>query len=50
MTEKGKSSMGWFYGFKLHIVINNIGELINFKITKGNIFDNIYGNRKFNKT
>lgn len=35
----GKSSMGWFYGFKLHLVINEIGELINFKITPGNIDD-----------
>ncbi len=32
--------MGWFYGFKLHIVINNKGELMNFKLTKGNIFNN----------
>lgn len=28
--------MGWFYGFKLHFIINNKGELMNFKLTKGN--------------
>lgn len=33
--------MGWFYGFKLHLIINKLGEIINFKITKGNVFDNI---------
>lgn len=32
--------MGWFYGFKLHFIINNKGELMNFKLTKGNVFDN----------
>ena len=32
--------MGWFYGFKLHLIINNEGEIMNFKITKGNVFDN----------
>jgi hypothetical protein len=33
--------MGWFYGFKLHLVINNFGEIMNFKVTKGNGFDNV---------
>ena len=28
-AQKGKSTMGWFYGFKLHIVINDRGEIIN---------------------
>ena len=40
IAERGKSSMGWFYGFKLHFIINNKGELMNFKLTKGNVFDN----------
>ena len=31
--------MGWFYGFKLHLVINHKGELINFCLTKGNVDD-----------
>lgn len=32
--------MGWFYGFKLHLVINHIGEILAFFITLGNISDN----------
>ena len=39
MAEVGKSSMGWFYGFKLHLVCNDKGELLNFCITKGNVDD-----------
>jgi transposase len=31
--------MGWFFGFKLHIIVNEIGELLAFKITKGNVDD-----------
>ncbi len=32
--------MGWFYGFKVHVVINGWGEIIDFTITSGNIVDN----------
>ena len=32
--------MGWLCGFKLHLIINNREEIMNFKITKGNIFNN----------
>lgn len=39
IAKRGKSSMGWFFGFKLHLVINQKGELINFCLTKGNIDD-----------
>lgn len=35
----GKTSMGWFFGLKLHIVINDRGELIAFKITRANQHD-----------
>jgi len=31
--------MGYFFGFKLHIVINDKGELLNFVITQGNVDD-----------
>lgn len=31
--------MGWFYGFKLHIVINDKGEIIKCRITPGNCDD-----------
>ncbi|WP_296618468.1 IS982 family transposase [Marivirga sp.] len=39
IAEVGKSTMGYFYGFKLHLVINDRGELLNFIITKGNVDD-----------
>ena len=35
----GKSTMGWFYGFKLHLICNERGELINFMLTRGNVDD-----------
>ena len=31
--------MGWFFGFKLHLVCNEKGELLNFSLTKGNVDD-----------
>lgn len=37
--ERGKTSVGWFYGFKLHLIINEKGEIISFYITKGNVDD-----------
>jgi hypothetical protein len=36
---RGKSSTGWFYGFKLHLIINQYGEIISFSITPGNVDD-----------
>lgn len=39
IAERGKSSMGWFYGFKLHIVVNHVGELMSFMLTPGNTDD-----------
>ena len=39
MATKGKSTMGWFVGFKLHLVCNEKGELLNFVVTKANVDD-----------
>ena len=36
----GKSSMGWFYGFKYHLVVNNLGEIMNVYLSSGNKADN----------
>ena len=36
-TQKGQCSLGWFYGFKLHLIINDKGEILDFIITPGNI-------------
>ncbi len=38
-AQRGKGSMGWFYGFKLHLVVNDCGELLACQITPGNIDD-----------
>ncbi len=35
----GKSTMGWFYGFKLHLIINDKGEILNFAITQASTDD-----------
>jgi hypothetical protein len=40
MAKRGKSSTGWFYGFKLHLVINDCGEIISFYLTPSNVTDN----------
>jgi hypothetical protein len=39
IAKYGRTSVGWFFGMKLHIVINDRGELIAFKITRGNVHD-----------
>ena len=39
LAKVGKSTMGYFFGFKLHIVINDKGELLNFAITQGHVDD-----------
>ncbi len=39
MATRGKSSMGWFYGFKLHLIVNDQGELLAVQLTPGNIDD-----------
>ena len=39
VAQRGKGSMGWFYGFKLHLVVNDCGELLACQITPGNVDD-----------
>ena len=38
-TKTGRSSMGWFFGFKLYLVINHQGEIMSFCLTAGNVDD-----------
>lgn len=40
IAKRGKSSTGWFFGLKLHAVINQYGQLVVFNITSGNVADN----------
>jgi hypothetical protein len=39
LAKIGKSSMGWFYGFKLHLVINDRAEIQSVRLTQGNVDD-----------
>ena len=39
LAQKAKSTIGWFFGFKLHLVINDKGELMAFQITTANVDD-----------
>lgn len=39
IAQRGKCSMGWFFGFKLHIVCNEKGEILNYMLTPGDIDD-----------
>ncbi len=38
-ARRGKTSVDWFFGFKLHLVINDCGELLSIKLTPGNTDD-----------
>ena len=39
LAARGKTSTGWFFGFKLHLVVNDRGEILQFCITPGNVDD-----------
>lgn len=39
IAKRGKTTTGWFYGFKLHLIINDQGEILSFQITPGNVAD-----------
>jgi len=38
-AKLGKTTMGWFFGFKLHLIINECGELLAVQLTPGNVDD-----------
>ncbi len=37
LAERGETSTGWFFGFKLHLIFNDRGELLNLILTPGNV-------------
>ena len=39
IAKKGKSTIGWFFGFKLHLIVNEVGGLLSVKLTKANTDD-----------
>jgi hypothetical protein len=40
-AQRGKTSMGWFYGFKLHFILNAEGALLALRFTPGNVDDRV---------
>lgn len=36
LGARGKTTKGWFFGFKLHLIINSAGDLIKVRFTAGN--------------
>jgi hypothetical protein len=38
-ARRGKTSVDWFFGFKLHLVTNDCGELLSIRLTPGNVDD-----------
>jgi hypothetical protein len=38
-AKRGKTSVDWFFGFKLHLIINDRGELLSLRLTPGNTDD-----------
>ena len=39
IAARGKTTLGWFYGFKLHVIVSDCGELLSWQVTPGNIDD-----------
>jgi len=39
IAKRGRGTMGWFYGFKLHLIVNHQGDILAAKITPGNVDD-----------
>lgn len=39
LVKWGKNSVGWHFGFKLHLIINDCGELLAFSLTPANVDD-----------
>lgn len=50
IATKGQCSIGWFFGLKLHLIINDKGEILDFMLTQGNVDDREpLKNNKFHK-
>ena len=39
LSAKGRTSTGFFFGFKLHMIFNTSGQIVRLVITKGNVDD-----------
>jgi hypothetical protein len=41
LAARGKTTFGWFFGFKLHLVVNDQGDLLAVQLTPGNLDDRV---------
>jgi hypothetical protein len=39
IAQRGQCSLGWFYGFKLHLICNDMGQLVDVQFTPANVDD-----------
>jgi Transposase DDE domain len=39
LAARGKTSMGWFFGFKLHLVFNHLNQIVACQLTRGQVHD-----------
>jgi len=39
VAQRGRTSVDWFFGFKLHLVVNDCGEILRCSVTPGNTDD-----------
>jgi hypothetical protein len=39
LAQRGRTSVGWFFGFKLHLIVNDRGEVLSCRVTPGNTDD-----------
>ena len=39
IAKRCHGTMGWFYGFKLHVIVNHVGDILAAKLTVSNVDD-----------
>lgn len=39
IAKRGRGTMGWFFGFKLHVIVNHLGDIVAVKLTPANVDD-----------
>ena len=39
IAKRGRGTMGWFFGFKLHVIVNHLGDIVSVKLTPANVDD-----------
>lgn len=39
VAKRGRTSTGWFYGFKIHLIVSDTGEILAWQMSLGNVDD-----------